>query len=111
MMIWEFNREGKANLTPKTRLPTMTLTSGSKTKRVYMTQLDNTTAQKTLGTMLSPSLQMHTELDTQKTKSTNYARKLLTNSLTPFEAYTAHHTTYIPSITYTFPITHHKKQH
>ena len=88
----------------------MTHTLGAKSQRVKMTQLDNTTAHKTLGTMLAPSLQMKTELDTQETKSNNYARKLLTSLLTLFEAYTAHHTTYIPSVTYTFPIAHHKKE-
>lgn len=46
MMIWQFNGEGKAELIPVNKLPTMLLTSGTEPTQHKMTQMDCSTAHK-----------------------------------------------------------------
>lgn len=110
LMIWKFNAEGKAELTPANELPTMLLMSGIDTKQHKMTQLNCSTAQETLGAKTAPSLQTNTALTSLTTKIQTYAIRLITSALTKLETYTAHHAVFIPAMTYTFPVMYHQKR-
>jgi hypothetical protein len=50
---------------------------------------------------------MKTALSAIQETATNYARRVLTSPLSKRDAWIAYHVVFIPSMTYTFPVTHH----
>jgi hypothetical protein len=60
LMIWKFDTEGTASLTPATELPPMELTSGDSGISSPITQYTHSCAHRTLGNWVAPNLQMNT---------------------------------------------------
>ena len=100
MMIWEFDKEGKARLKASKHLPTMKLTTGIDNTKIKMTQYDCNQAHMTLGIMLAPSLQMHQAYATLEEKVNRFSQRLMTSSLNKHKIWKAHISVYIPAIAY-----------
>jgi hypothetical protein len=111
IMAWEFDEEGRASLKTESALPNpLQLTSGAAPDLQSVTQYDSTKAHRYLGDWISCSLQMTTALSVLQENASNYGRRVLTSPLSKRDAWIAYYAVFIPSISYTFPVTHHSDQ-
>jgi hypothetical protein len=77
LMIWKFDTEGTASLTPATELPPMELTSGDSGISSPITQYTHSCAHRTLGNWVAPNLQMNTALSKLQERSVNTPNALV----------------------------------
>jgi hypothetical protein len=67
-------------------------------------------AHRYLGDWIACNLQMTTARSALQKTATSYARRVLTSPLSKRDAWIAYHAVFIPSMTYTFPVTHHSSK-
>jgi hypothetical protein len=107
-MSWRFDVEGRPFLKSMDAIvPSLLLTSGADPNNQPVTQYDVSEAHRYLGDWIACNLQMKTALSAIQETATNYARRVLTSPLSKRDAWIAYHAVFIPSMTYTFPVTHH----
>jgi hypothetical protein len=109
LTYWSFDEDGSASLVPASKLPPMTLSSGDSGITTPIDQYDSTTAHRTLGNWLSSNLQMNTAFEKLESRAGTYTRGIAVGYLTPYDAWVSYFACFLPSMTYTFPVTHHKK--
>jgi hypothetical protein len=106
--LWRFDEEGGPFLKSMDDIvPSLRLTSGADPINQPVTQYDVSAAHRYLGDWIACNLQMHTTLSANQETATNYARRVLTSPLSKRDAWIAYHDVFIPSMMYTFPVTHH----
>jgi hypothetical protein len=107
IMSWEFDADGRPSLKSKMYLlSSLKLTSGANPDPQHVTQYDVSEAYRYLGDWIACNLQMTTVRSVLQETATSYARRILTSPLSKRDAWIAYHTVFIPSMTYTFPVTH-----
>jgi hypothetical protein len=67
-------------------------------------------AHRYLGDWIACNLQMTTTRSVLQEMATSYACRVLTSPLSKWDAWIAYHAVFIPSMTYTFPVTHHSSK-
>jgi hypothetical protein len=108
IMSWDFDDKGRPSLKKQSAHPhPLQLTSGDSPELQSVTQYDSAEAHRYLGDWISCSLQMLTALSVLQANASNYARRVLTSPLSKRDAWIAYYAIFIPSITYTFLVTHH----
>jgi hypothetical protein len=111
IMSWEFDAEGHASLKKQSTPPhPLQPTCGTAPDLHSVKQYDSSEARRYLGDWISCSLQMTTALSVLQENATRYARRVLTSPLSKRNEWIAYHTVFIPSITYTFPMTYHSNK-
>jgi hypothetical protein len=67
-------------------------------------------AHRYLGDWIACNLQMTTSRSVLQETATSYARRVLTSPLSKRDVWIAYHAVFIPSMAYTFPVTHHSSK-
>lgn len=108
VMHWTFDSEGRSSLTSSSNLlPDIQLSSGNTQRHNTISQYDCTEAHRTLGAWLNPSLSMKEALRQLKAIATLFCRRVVTSSLTRWEAWMAYFSVFFLQMKYTLPISHH----
>jgi hypothetical protein len=107
ILAWSFDEEGRATYIPKHSIPTLCLTSrdGCGTEAVRQLNFDET--HKYLGNHLSINMQMNEAFQALLATSSSYSTRLLCSNLSQRDTSIAYFAVYIPSMTYTLPVSHH----
>jgi hypothetical protein len=104
ILFWDFDAEGRSSLLPADNLPALLLTNGKDAAANPINQYDCSRAHKYLGLWNSPSLSMSSNLAALCKKSQDYAKRLFKSGLYKSEVWLAYHACYVPSMTFTFPV-------
>jgi hypothetical protein len=107
LTYWTFDADGTASLVPSSDLPPMHLSSGNSGSITSINQHDSTQSHRTLGNWLSANLQMNTALGKLQTRAGSYTRSIAVGYMTPYDAWISYFACFLPSMTYTFPVSHH----
>jgi hypothetical protein len=107
ILAWTFDLEGRAKHTPKSDILNLRVTSGNQPGTEKVEQLNFDETHKYLGNHLSTDMQMTDAFRALMTISLSYATGLLYSSLTERDTWVAYFAVYIPSMTYTLPVSHH----
>jgi hypothetical protein len=107
---WIFDDEGRARCVPKRDIPPIRLTSGNQpdTAPVQQVQFDET--HKYLGNHLSTGMHMHDAYRDLANKAPLFAARLLRSDLSKQDAWIAYFAVFVPSMTYSLPVSHHSKK-
>ena len=109
-MIWEFDNKGIATLTPASKLPSITLTSGDSNTTTTITQYDCTKTHKTVGHHFSPTLDSKDALTKLKTTASFFSTQIMTSFLSRYETWIAYFSVFLPRMIYTFACTAYTKK-
>jgi hypothetical protein len=108
IMSWRFDAEGRPFLKKKDDLlPLLRLTSGDALAPLPVHQYDTSNAHRYLWDWIACNLQMTTALSAIQETASSYTCRVLTSPLSKRDTWIAYHAVFIPSMTYTFPVTHH----
>jgi hypothetical protein len=107
LTYWTFADDGTASLAPATDLPPMLLSSGDSGSITSIEQHDSTQAHRTLGNWLSTNLQMSTAFQKLASRASSFTRGIAVGYMTPYDAWISYFACFLPSMTYTFPVSHH----
>jgi hypothetical protein len=101
ILAWTFDEKGRATYIPKITIPNLRLTSGDNrgTEAVRQLNFDET--------HLSVNMQMTDAFKALLTTSSSYSSRLLCSNLSRCDTWVAYFAVYIPSMTYTLPVSHH----
>jgi len=110
LMLWTFDAEGMASLTPSSDLPTMELSSGDSGTLTDINQYSCTTAHRTLGNWVAPNLQMNTSILKLQSTAREYATRTSLSSLSKLDAWISYFAVFLPMMSYTLPVCHHSKK-
>jgi hypothetical protein len=107
LSYWQFDSEGRAQLTPKTELPQLYLTSGNDITLVPVAQHNFNETHKYLGNLMAPNLTMNSALAQLQATSNTFAWSMAVCPLSKRDAWIAYFAIYIPGMTYTLPVSAH----
>ena len=110
VILWNFDTEGNATMTPAEQIPNMYLTSGNSSTKTKMRQYDCQQSHVTLGVHITPSLQMKDAQIKLYEIGKNFGLRLLTSALNKYDTWIAYFSVGLPSMTYTLPVMHHTKK-
>jgi hypothetical protein len=110
VLTWIFGDEGHARCVPKRVIPLIRLTSGNQpgTAPVHQLQFDKT--HKYLGNYLSTGMHMQDAYSDLSKKAPLFAARLLRSDLSKQDAWIAYFAVFVPSMTYSLPVSHHSKK-
>lgn len=107
IISWKWNSEGVASLRTKEEMgDNVALTSGTNHDPVQITHSDCRTANRSLGALIAADRKFSAERQRLQTIDDKFSTKIVSNSMTAWEAWTAYFTIYLPRIRYTLAITH-----
>jgi hypothetical protein len=107
LSYWQFDCEGRATLTTKTELPQLYLTSGDNMTLLPVDQYNFDETHTYLGNAMAPNLTMAPALTKLQKTSNTFARSMAVSPLSKRDAWIAYFALYVPSMTYTFPVSAH----
>jgi hypothetical protein len=109
LMIWMFDAEGTACLTPSLDLPSMELSSGDSGLYTEIAQYSCASAHRTLGNWVAPNLQMKTSLLKLQSTASEYSTRMSSSSLSKLDAWISYFAVFLPMMAYTLPVCHHSQ--
>jgi hypothetical protein len=107
VIAWQFDAEGRAHYVDKQHIPTLWLTSGNNPASESVTQLNHDETHAYLGNRLATDMQMKDALTALTKTASTFASRLLCSNLSQRETWVAYFAVFVPSMTYTLPISHH----
>jgi hypothetical protein len=108
VLAWTFDAEGKASHVQKHQIPSLRLTSGDSPGTLTVRQLNFDESYKCLGNHLNTGMHMKDALDALKATALIYASRLLCSPLSRHDAWIAYVAVFVPSMSYTLPVSHHQ---
>jgi hypothetical protein len=108
ILAWNFDPEGTPVNVPKQAIPSLSLTSGDSPKLLPVKQLNFNESHKYLGNHLTTGMHMTEDAHSAlQTTALYYASRLLCSPLSKRDAWIAYFAVFVPSMTYTLPVSHH----